>query len=41
MATTANKPGERLFIDTSRIKAVSLGGAKFWAMVVNNYTDFT
>ena len=37
----ASKPEERLFIDTSRIKAVSLGGAKFWEMVVDNHTNFT
>ena len=33
-------PGERLFVDISSIKGESYGGAKFWALIVDDYTDF-
>jgi hypothetical protein len=33
-------PGERLFVDISSIKGESYGGAKFWALVVDDCTDF-
>ena len=33
-------PGERLFVDISSIKSESYGGAKFWALIVDDYTDF-
>jgi hypothetical protein len=29
-----------LYIDISLIKERSLGGAKFWALIVDNFTDF-
>jgi hypothetical protein len=33
-------PGERLYINISSIKERSLGGAKFWALIVYDYTDY-
>ena len=39
--TVADRPGKRLFIDSSRIKATSLGGSKFWAMAVDDNSDYT
>jgi hypothetical protein len=33
-------PGERLYVDISSIKERSFGGAKFWALIVDDYTDF-
>jgi hypothetical protein len=33
-------PVERLYIDISSIKNASYGGSKFWAIVVDNYTDY-
>jgi hypothetical protein len=33
-------PGERLYIDISSIKNASYGGSKFWALVVDDYTDY-
>ncbi len=35
----ATRAGERLFMDTSSIKAKSFGGSKFWLLVVDDYTD--
>jgi hypothetical protein len=35
-----NLPGERLYVDISSIKERNFGGAKFWALIVDNYTDF-
>jgi hypothetical protein len=32
-------PGERLFVDISSVKGTSFGGAKFWVLVVDNFTD--
>ena len=29
---------ERLYIDTSSVKTESLGGAKFWLLVVDDFT---
>ena len=34
------KPGDRLFMDISSIKYASAGGAKFWALFVDDCTDF-
>ena len=34
------RPGERLFIDISSMKARSLVGSKFWALIVDDYSDF-
>ena len=31
--------GERLYIDTSSVQVESLGGAKFWLLVVDDFTD--
>ena len=32
--------GERVYVDISSIKERSFGGAKFWALVVDDYSDF-
>jgi hypothetical protein len=32
-------PGERLYIDTSSVKAKTFGGSKFWLLVVDDCTD--
>ena len=32
----ADRPGERLFIDISSMKMRSLGGSKFWALIVDD-----
>ena len=40
---TGNKSmisGERLFIDSSSIDTVSYGGAKYWLLVVDDYSDY-
>jgi transposase InsO family protein len=33
-------PGERLYIDISSIKERSFGGEKFWALIVDDYSDY-
>jgi hypothetical protein len=33
-------PGERLYVGISSIKERSFGGAKFWALIVDDYTDY-
>jgi len=33
-------PGERLFIDISSVKSKSLGGLKFWLLIIDDATDF-
>jgi len=33
-------PGERLFVDISSIKGNSFGGAKFWALIVDDFTSY-
>jgi transposase InsO family protein len=33
-------PGERLYVDISSIRGESYGGAKYWALVVDDCTDF-
>jgi hypothetical protein len=33
-------PVERLYINISSIKNASYGGSKFWALVVDDYTDY-
>jgi hypothetical protein len=33
-------PGEHLYVDISSIKERSFGGAKFWALIVDDYTDY-
>ena len=35
----AGQAGERLFLDTSQIKSTSYGGAKFWVLLVDDYTN--
>ena len=37
---SSNKPGERVYIDLSSIKEKSFGGAKFWALVVDDCSDY-
>jgi hypothetical protein len=34
---SCNLPGERLYVDISSIKERSFGGAKFWALIVDDY----
>jgi hypothetical protein len=38
--SSSNSPGERLYVDISSIKERSIGGAKFWALIVDDYTDY-
>jgi hypothetical protein len=33
-------PGERIYLDISSIKDESYGGSCFWALVVDDYTDY-
>jgi transposase InsO family protein len=33
-------PGERLYVDVSSIKERSFGGSKFWALIVDDYSDY-
>jgi hypothetical protein len=33
-------PGEGLYLDISSIKDTSYGGSKFWALIVDDYTDY-
>jgi hypothetical protein len=35
-----NLPSERLYINISSIKERSFGGAKFWALIVHDYSDY-
>jgi hypothetical protein len=37
---SSNFPGERLYVDVNSIKERSFGGAKFWALIVDDYTDY-
>jgi hypothetical protein len=37
---SSNLPGEHLYVDISSIKERSIGGAKFWALIVDDYTDY-
>jgi hypothetical protein len=37
---SSNLPGERLYVDISSIKERNIGGAKFWALIVDEYTDY-
>jgi hypothetical protein len=37
---SSNLPGERLYVDISSIKERSIGGAKFWVLIVDDYTDY-
>jgi hypothetical protein len=37
---SSNVPGERLYVDISSIKERSIGGEKFWAFIVDDYTDY-
>ena len=39
--TRSEQRGERLFIDTSSIKGTSFGGAKFWLLIVDDFTDMS
>jgi hypothetical protein len=33
-------PGERLYIDISSIAEKIFGGPKFWALIIDNYSDY-
>jgi hypothetical protein len=33
-------PGERIYLDISSVRDVSFGGAKFWVLIVDDYTDY-
>jgi transposase InsO family protein len=37
--SSSNLPEECLYVDISLIKERTIGGAKFWALIVDNYTD--
>jgi hypothetical protein len=37
---SSNLSGERLYVDISSIKERCFGGAKFWALIVDDYTDY-
>jgi hypothetical protein len=37
--SSSNLPGERLYVDISSIKERIIGGPKFWALIVDDYTD--
>jgi hypothetical protein len=37
---SSNLPGERLYVGISSVKERSIGGAKFWALIVDDYTDY-
>jgi hypothetical protein len=37
---SSDVPGERLYINISSIAEKSFGGAKFWALVIDNYSDY-
>jgi hypothetical protein len=37
---SSNMPGERLYVDISSIKERSFSGAKFWALIVDDYSDY-
>jgi hypothetical protein len=37
---SSNLPGERLYVDISLMKERSIGGSKFWALIVDDYTDY-
>jgi hypothetical protein len=37
---SSNLPGESLYINISSIKERSIGGAKFWALIVDDYSDY-
>jgi hypothetical protein len=34
-------PGKQLYLDISSIKELSYGGSKFWALIVDDYTDYS
>ena len=36
----SQNPGERLYLDISSVRDASYGGSKFWALIVNDHTDF-
>jgi hypothetical protein len=33
-------PGERVYLDISSVKGESYGGSYFWALVVDDHTDY-
>ena len=39
-STRSNQAGERLFIDISSISYPSFGGARFWLLIVDDFTDY-
>jgi hypothetical protein len=40
MLVSSNLPGECLYVDISSIKERTICGAKFWALIVDDYTDY-
>jgi Reverse transcriptase (RNA-dependent DNA polymerase)/gag-polypeptide of LTR copia-type len=38
-SVVSTKPGERFYLDISSTKARSFGGAKFWLLVIDHFTD--
>jgi hypothetical protein len=36
----AKAKGERIFIDIASVQSVSMGGAKFWLLIQDEYTDY-
>jgi hypothetical protein len=39
-ANKATRKGERMGLDVTSVKGTSFGGAKFWLMLQDEYTDF-
>jgi hypothetical protein len=37
---SSDVPDERLYIDISSIAGKSFGGAKFWALIIDDYSDY-
>jgi hypothetical protein len=37
---SSNLPGESLYVGISSIKERSIGGAKFWALIVDDYKEY-
>jgi hypothetical protein len=35
-----NPPGEHFYVDINLIKEISIGGEKFWVLIVDDYTDY-
>jgi len=33
-------PGERIYLNISSVRDLSIGGAKFWVLIVDDHTDY-